>query len=391
MNFLKLALPVMIALAFASAHAVTPPTGVAQTGSLGKNLGNTTVFSFTESTMGASSTVHGSYWSGGVITSGASGTVNGNFTSVGAATIGDHAKITGNIKSGGVLTVGDTGNVSGYALSGGAATVGANGQIAGDLRAGGVITVGANAIINGAVTGPSMPVISASATVGSARVANSAEAVNSSALTDSLKAQNVAGGKLIADAQSALAQMQTSTSLIAAQTTDRTFYAGVYEAASWTTTAGITITLDAEHKDNASFIFNFSDIFSTGAGTKIKLINAGANDSVIWNSYGAGGYAQLGASTDLIGTILATTYIEVGASSHVTGVDNACGGVYSATSYVHGGASAVIGGTGCNFGATAAVTPDSTVGAVPEPGTYAMLMAGLGAVGFVARRRRASI
>ncbi|MCB1995276.1 MAG: PEP-CTERM sorting domain-containing protein, partial [Rhodoferax sp.] len=30
---------------------------------------------------------------------------------------------------------------------------------------------------------------------------------------------------------------------------------------------------------------------------------------------------------------------------------------------------------------------DLTVAAVPEPGTYAMLLAGLAAVGFVARRR----
>ncbi|MCZ8077535.1 MAG: FxDxF family PEP-CTERM protein, partial [Paucibacter sp.] len=30
-----------------------------------------------------------------------------------------------------------------------------------------------------------------------------------------------------------------------------------------------------------------------------------------------------------------------------------------------------------------------TVSAVPEPGTYAMLLAGLGCVGFIARRRKA--
>ena len=31
---------------------------------------------------------------------------------------------------------------------------------------------------------------------------------------------------------------------------------------------------------------------------------------------------------------------------------------------------------------------ESLVTAVPEPGTYAMILAGLGAMGFIARRRR---
>ena len=407
MNFIKLTFPVMIALAYAPAHAVSAgASGVDQTRNLGASvvsgLGYTTVFSYTASTMGASSTVYGGYFSGGVITTAASGTVTGNFTSVGATNVGASATVNGSLLSGGVMTIGDTGSVIGNVTSSGAGTLGANGYIGGFMRSGGVVTVGATATVKGAVTGPAEPVISASATAPIARVAVGSDVVPAS-LTGDLTAKTGAGGQRISSAQNALSALTTTTTLAATQITDRTFTAGVYQAASWTTTAGITLTLDAQKQDNAAFIFNFADIFSTGASTKIYLINAGQNNSVIWNAYA--GYAQLGASTDLIGTVLANTYIEVGASSHLTGTHGACGGAYSATSYVHGGASAVFGGIGCaaSGDVSAYATPSKLavvelpdeeampVAAVPEPQTYALLLAGLASMAFAARRRNSAV
>ena len=188
-----------------------------------------------------------------------------------------------------MLTVGDSGVIGGSITSSGASTVGANGKVIGNMRSGGVATVGANATVQGAATAPAMPVISASALGGSASVATSAEAINPTALTSSIVATKTADGQQIASAQAGLAQLTTSNFLDATKTVDTTFLAGVYAANSWSATAGITITLDAEHKDNASWVFNFRDIFVTGDGTKINLINAGANDNVIWNAYGAGG------------------------------------------------------------------------------------------------------
>ena len=384
MKFIKLGLSALIGIIVPLAYADAPSTSttlisassVTNAAALGANLGGLSVFSYTASTMGASSTVWGSYWSGGVITSAASGSVHGSITSPLGSTLGDHARITGNLMSGDVLTIGNTSNVGGSITSAGASSVGANGFVAGNMTAGGVASIGAYATVNGNVNAPAAPVLGAGSTVGGS-IGNMPVSSNLSA---NLTSQNVAGGLQIAAAQAGLASLTPTTTLAATQTVSRTFYAGVYQADSWSTTDGIVLTLDAQGQDNASFVFNFRDIFVTGANTTVNLINEGKNDHVIWNAYGAGGYVAMGASTALMGPVLATTYIEVGASSILSGVDSSCGGVFSATSYVHGGASAQIGGAGCSF--------PSFITAVPEPSSNALMLGGLGAVALIVRRRR---
>jgi hypothetical protein len=116
-----------------------------------------------------------------------------------------------------------------------------------------------------------------------------------------------------------------------------------------TTTAGITLTLDAQSQPNAAFIFNVSNYLSFGAGTVIDVINGDADTSVVWNT--PGGYTSIGANAKIVGTILANTYASTGAYSTVTGSGTSCGGVFSATSYVTVGANATVGGQGCE-GAT---------------------------------------
>lgn len=122
-------------------------------------------------------------------------------------------------------------------------------------------------------------------------------------------------------------------------------------------------------------VFNFADYLTTGASTKIVLINGGANDSTVWNT---GSYASLGANASFFGTALASSYVSVGAETNVAGIGASCGGLFSALSYVSAGAGAVIGGVG---GARPVVT------GVPEPETYALMLSGLGLIGFVAKRR----
>ena len=391
MNFIKLALPALVAIAFTPAYAVAPlvtAAAVTTASTLGRDLGGLAVFSYTASTMGAGSIVWGSYWSGGVITSAASGTVHGDVTSPLAATIGDSAYIYGSIVSGDVLTTGDTSKVLRSITSTGASTVGANATVNGNMLAGGVATISASGKVLGNVNAPAAPVLGDPAHNVGGSIGTAAVPAN---LKNDLIAQNVAGGLQIADAQTALGNLTTTSFLAATQVTSTTFYAGVYQAADWATTADITITLDFQNQDNASFVFNFTDHFVTGANTTFVLANQGANDHVVWNSFRAGGYVKLGAGTKIMGPILATTYIAGGESAIVSGIDGMCGGIYSATSYAQGDASAQIGGVGCSFPSSIPVgdpgDPGVTV-AVPEPETYAMLLGGLGALAFVARRRK---
>ena len=93
---------------------------------------------------------------------------------------------------------------------------------------------------------------------------------------------------------------------------------------------------------------------------------------MIWN---IGGYASLGESSTFIGTILANTYISVGANTNVSGVGNSCGGLYSATSYVSTGDTAIVGGNGCtDIGSCFSIDANGTaffsaVAPIPQPET----------------------
>jgi hypothetical protein len=79
--------------------------------------------------------------------------------------------------------------------------------------------------------------------------------------------------------------------------------------------------------------------------------------------------------------VLATTYISVGANAVLSNLaGSACGGLFSSTSYVSIGAGARVGSGGCS-------AIGSITSAVPEPQSYAMLLAGLGLIGTITRRR----
>jgi hypothetical protein len=403
---MKLVIPLVVSLAFVSVEA---NSGII----LGGDLDKLTVFSNTYTTIEANSIVYGSMLGGDVSTTGANAAVHGDVTSVNAMNIGGGtSKVYGNVVSGGVLTVGGaTGGtvpgpeVTGSITSTGASTIGAYAQVAGDMLSGDVATtgansvvggsvlssgagttgdtaivkgkvwsgdfstIGANSIVNGNVDGVNVNVISASAIVGSQNNVMSVPDL-SAVRTDVL-----AEAQQVTNAQTEMLNMGSGTTLLATMVVDTTLYAGIYSAPSFSTTAGTTLTLDGLGLDDQSWIFNIADILAFGGVTTINVVNVGINASVYWNSYN--GYITSGDGSKVVGTLLADTYIMIGANSIVSNIGTSCGAVYSATSYVTAGDSAEIGGLGCS-----SIRPLS----VSEPENFGMLMAALVFLGF--RRSR---
>jgi hypothetical protein len=351
---------------------------------LGADLDKLTIFSFTYTTVEANSIIYGNIMVGDVVTTGANSAVHGDITSVNAANVGGGtSQVYGNVISGDVLTVGGaTGgtvpgpDVTGSVTSTGASTIGAYAEVGGDMLSGGVAstganslvegsvlsngaastgdtavvngdvgsgdfsTIGANSIVGGNVDGVDPNVISASASVGSQNDASTLPDL-SAVRTDVL-----AESQQVTDAQTTLLGMGSGTTLAATMVVNTTFLAGIYSAASFSTTAGTTLTLQGDGSDDLSWIFNIADILAFGGVTNVVIENVGDNASVYWNSFN--GYITTGDGANVIGTLLADTYVMVGANATVMDVGTSCGAVYSATSYVTAGDSAVIGGTGCS-------------------------------------------
>lgn len=229
--------------------------------------------------------------------------------------------------------------------------LGANAAVYGNVWAGQGLTIGANATVTGHPGSMGASNAAAGATVGGP----------------------------IASAHAYLAGTGSGQALASTMTTDTTLFAGVYSAASFSTTAGTTLTLDGQGRDSQIWVFNLTDYLVTGASTKVVLINGGLNHSIFWNS---GGYVALGATANLLGTVMATDYISVGAGTLVSGIGSSCGGLFSTTSYVSMGAGSIAGGLGCSSMAV--------IGLVPEPSSGMLLVAGLGLLGFLVNRRLSS-
>jgi len=85
---------------------------------------------------------------------------------------------------------------------------------------------------------------------------------------------------------------------------------GVYSTGtSFLVTGGDTLTLNAEGKNNVSFVFLVGSALTVGVDATVKLINPGLNDGVFWVEQGTGGSATLDTDATFVGNILANVSI----------------------------------------------------------------------------------
>ena len=185
---------------------------------------------------------------------------------------------------------------------------------------------------------------------------------------------------------------------------------GVYSASSTLTLTGGTITLNGGGNANALWVFQVGSSLTAQSNTIINVINTGSGAGVYWVM--PAGSATLDPNVTFEGNILANASITLAtndtdpcgrlltqtASVTLAGMDivgaGCTTGLGGSTALLAGSSGLSGGGTLTTSGGTTTVTAapfQSTGGggntAVPEPATFALLLAGLLPLGLLALRK----
>jgi hypothetical protein len=109
---------------------------------------------------------------------------------------------------------------------------------------------------------------------------------------------------------------QVVTQTVATELGSTTLGPGVYNSAAGTFTITGTLTLDGQGNPNAVFIFQAGSTLITAAGSNVVLINGAQACNVFWQ---IGSSATLGTTSNLLGTVLALTFITATTGATVSG------------------------------------------------------------------------
>jgi len=205
-----------------------------------------------------------------------------------------------------------------------------------------------------------------------------------------------ADGQLV-NAMTNLSLMGPGTTL-GASLDGLTLASGVYTVLAGITNLTGTLTLDGGGNANAFWVFQMPSTLITSAGSVVNVINTGAGAGVYWN---IGSSATLGANTTFEGNLLASASITFNDR-----VNLSCGRALAHTGAVtmmndrvdavgcvgtgEEGSQGLSGGlTGFEPGKPPIPLP--VVPAVPEPETWALMLAGLAALRWAVASRRAQV
>lgn len=188
------------------------------------------------------------------------------------------------------------------------------------------------------------------------------------------------------DAFNTLAGNSSTANLTGQDLGGLTLRPGVYTFNSSAQLTG-TLTLDALNDPDALFIFQIGTTLTSASGAVVKVLNGGLNAGVFWD---VGSSATLGASTTFAGNILADQSITLNTAARIV-----CGRAIALHAAVTMDNNAISndcevfddGTHRSDFGSYGFSGSGNATPAVPEPATSAFLLAGLGVLGVVVRRR----
>ncbi len=169
-------------------------------------------------------------------------------------------------------------------------------------------------------------------------------------------------------------------------------FAGGFATLSGTSATPGILTLDGGGNLNATWVFQMASTLLTSAGapgapsSMVNVIGTGSGAGLYWN---VGSSATIGTYSAFAGNILALTDISLNTgatidcgralarngqvSLQMNTIDTGCSGILAGSNGLSGG---LVPGGG------------TVVSPIPEPETYAMMLAGLGLMAIVGRRRQ---